>query len=67
MANTLTPTAKVTSGTAAGAVTIVLVWIAGMIGIEVPPEVASAVTVLIGFGVAYLVPDGSSDGKHVAE
>lgn len=38
--------AKVAAGGAAGAATIVLVWLAGLKGIEVPAEVASALTVL---------------------
>lgn len=47
------PTPKVAAGGAAGAVTVVLVWVAGMFDIAVPPEVASAATVLISSGVSY--------------
>lgn len=50
---------KVAAGGAAGAVTIVLVWIAGLLGLEVPAEVASAVTVLIGTAAAWLKSDPS--------
>lgn len=48
------PQPKVVAATAAGAATIVLVWIAGLLGLAVPPEVASAVTVLLAAGAAYL-------------
>ena len=45
---------KVVAGGAAGAVTVVLVWIASLCNLPVPPEVASAVTVLISTGAGYL-------------
>lgn len=45
---------KVAAGGAAGAVTVVLVWVAEMFGLEVPAEVASAVTVLISTAAGYL-------------
>jgi hypothetical protein len=48
------PTAKVTAGAAAGAATILLVWIAGLLGLGVPPEAAAAVTVLLTAGAGYL-------------
>ena len=38
---------KVQAAGAAGATTVVLVWAASLAGLDVPPEVASAVTVLI--------------------
>lgn len=47
------PEAKVVAGGAAGAATIILVYVAGLFGLDVPPEVASAVTVLFSFGAAY--------------
>jgi hypothetical protein len=50
----LTPTRKVAAGGVGGAATIVLVWLAGMFGLEMPPEVAAALTVLLGTGAAYL-------------
>lgn len=48
------PTSKVIAGGAAGAVSIVLVWVAGLFGLEVPAEVASAVTVLLSSAAAYI-------------
>lgn len=38
---------KVAVSGAAGAATVVLVWVAGMFGVDVPAEVAAAATVLI--------------------
>lgn len=54
MSESRTPQRKVAAGGAAGAASIVLVWILGQAGISVPPEVASALTVLLGTGAAYL-------------
>ena len=48
------PQAKVIAGGAAGAASIVLVYAAGLFGLDVPGEVASALTVLISTGAAYL-------------
>lgn len=45
---------KVAAGGAAAAVTTVLVWVAAMLGVDVPAEVAAALTTLISFGVGYL-------------
>jgi hypothetical protein len=47
------PTSKVVAGGAAGAVSIILVWVAGLFGLEVPAEVASAFTVLLSSAAAY--------------
>lgn len=49
-----TPTNKVVAGSAAGAATVLIVFIAGQLGLEVPPEAASALTVLLGSAAAYL-------------
>lgn len=38
---------KVQAAGAAGAVTILLVWVASMFGLDVPPEAASAFTTLV--------------------
>ena len=50
----MTPQPKVVAGGVAGALTIVLVWVAGMLGLAVPAEVASAFTVLVSFAAGYL-------------
>jgi hypothetical protein len=44
----------VTAGAAAGAAVVVLVWVLGLLGVDLPAEVASALTVLAGFGAGYL-------------
>ena len=48
------PQAKVIAGGAAGAATVVLVYVCNLFGLDVPAEVASSVTVLISTGAAYL-------------
>lgn len=47
------PTSKVAAGGAAGALTVVLVWLLGALGVDMPPEVASALTVLLSTAAAY--------------
>lgn len=54
------PTRKVAAGGVAGAVALLIVFVAGEFGLEIPPEVASAVTVLLTAGVAWLKRDESS-------
>lgn len=53
-APTAKPTAKVFAAGAAGAATIVAVWAVGLLGVDVPPEVAAAVTTLLATGAGYL-------------
>jgi hypothetical protein len=48
------PQPKVVAGGAAGAVSVILVWAVGLAGLEVPAEIASAVTVLISSAASYL-------------
>jgi hypothetical protein len=50
----VTPQPKVVAGGIAGAATIILVWVAGMLGVDVPAEVASAFTVLVSFAASFL-------------
>lgn len=50
----LTP--KVAASGITGAITIILVWIAKISGLEIPPEVASAFTTVLSFVAAYLAP-----------
>lgn len=52
---TMQPTQKVAAAGIGGSLSIVLVYILGQFGLEVPPEVASAVTALVSFGAGYLV------------
>lgn len=51
------PTRKVTSAGVGGAAGIVVVWAAGLAGLEVPPEVAAAIVTLLSFGLGYLTPE----------
>lgn len=61
MAN-LMPNRKVAVGALAGAVTVVLVWAVRQWGkVEIPPEVASAVTTIFTFGVSYMVPEPTTE------
>jgi len=56
------PVRKVAAGGAAGAVTIIVVWILhAAFKIDMPPEVASAITVLLSFLAGYFVPPGRND------
>lgn len=52
------PTQKVAAAGAAGSLTVILVWIAGLLGLDVPPEVASAFTALVAFGAGYVRKSG---------
>jgi hypothetical protein len=47
------PTQKVTAGGAAGAAAVLIVFIAGQLGVDVPPEAAAALTVLLASAGAY--------------
>lgn len=53
----MTPNVKVTAGALAGALSVILVWLVGFAGVTVPPAVASAITVLLTFGVSYWVTE----------
>ena len=48
------PVPKVVAATVAGAATVVLVWVAGRFGLDVPPEVSAAATVLLTAAAGYL-------------
>jgi hypothetical protein len=48
------PTQKVVAGGAAGAAAVLVVFIAGQFGVDVPPEVAAALTVLLAAVAAWL-------------
>lgn len=51
----LLPNRKVAAGGLAGALSVIVVWLLSLAGVDVPGEVASAFTTLIGFGTAYFV------------
>ncbi len=49
------PTAKVTAGALGGALSIIAVWfIHTLANVDVPPEVASAVTTVVTFGAGWI-------------
>lgn len=52
------PKPKVVAATLAAAITSVIVWIlSAYAGVEIPPEVAAAITTLIAFGAGYLTSE----------
>lgn len=53
------PARKVLSSGISGAVTTVLIWIAGEFGVEMPPEVATALVTLVVFAAGYLTRPGT--------
>lgn len=56
----LAPTRKVSAAGVGGSAGIVLVWVLGQLGIDMPVEVAGAVVALLAFGAGYLVPSRDS-------
>ena len=48
---------KVAAGAVAGAVTTIGVWIAGLQGLDVPPEIAAAFTTVFTAVVSWFVPN----------
>ena len=55
------PSPKVTAAALAGAGTVIVVWLVGLAGVEVPPEVGSALTVLLMGGAGWLKRDHLRD------
>lgn len=50
------PHPKVAIGGIAAATATILVWFASLAHVDMPPEVAGAITTVIGFVVGYFVP-----------
>lgn len=50
----MSPQPKVVAGGVAGAFTILLVWVLGTLGVDVPAEASSAITTLVSFVAGYL-------------
>lgn len=60
--NQARPTNKVIAGLLAGAVVTIVVWGAKAFGaLDIPIEVQGALTVLVTFGVQYMVSDARAD------
>lgn len=51
------PTNKVAAAGISGAASVLLVYVLGQFGLDVPPEVASAITVLAAFGAGYMTKE----------
>ena len=58
---------KVAAAGLASWATTILVWILNLNGIGMPPEVAAAITGLLGFAAGWLVEDGPPLHDRVAE
>jgi len=39
-----------------GALAVIIVWVLSLFSIDVPPEVAAALTTILSFGASYLIP-----------
>ena len=50
---------KISAAAAAGAVTILLVWLCSLFGVDVPTDVASAITLIVAVAAGYLRGQGS--------
>jgi len=56
------PIRKVTAGAVGGAaITVVLFGIKSMLKTDIPPDVASALTVLLTFAISYMTPAADED------
>ncbi|ASM62386.1 holin [Arthrobacter phage Laila] len=64
------PTPKVAAVGVSGALTVLIVWVAGLCGIDMPAEVAAAISVVVTFGAGYIKSEvterDGSGGEHVA-
>lgn len=54
----LAPEPKVVAGTLAGALTVLVAYVADLAGLELPPAVTAALTTLLAIGTAYLRSNG---------
>lgn len=52
------PQRKVAGAGISGAIVMVLVWIGGQTGVEIPAEVAAALVTIVAFITAYMIPQG---------
>jgi len=53
------PKPKVAGGVLAGALSVIVIWVASLAGVEVPGSVGAALATVIGFLAAWFVPEGS--------
>ena len=52
-----TPNRKVTSGALAGALSVLVVWVVGLFGLDVPGEAGAALATVLAFATGYFVKD----------
>lgn len=57
-----TPTNKVAAAGIGGAIAVVLVWVTGLFGVDMPGEVAAAFTVILAFAAGYFTRERSGQG-----
>lgn len=63
------PTQKLVAGTASGAAVVVILWVATYFGLDLSPEVAGAIVLLVSAAAAYFKRNKVVDltpGKHEA-
>lgn len=48
-----TPTSKVTAASVGGAVAVLIAWVLGLFGIDLPAEAAAAIALLLSAGAGY--------------
>ena len=62
------PLDKITYGALAAATVVILAWaLREFAGIDLPAEVQSALAVMIGYVVSYLVPLNEAEAKAIAQ
>jgi hypothetical protein len=56
------PIRKVTTGSVAGAIVTLVIWLLGTVwDVKVPSEITAALTTLVSFGISYLTPSRPDD------
>jgi len=63
----LAPTPKVATGAIVGAFSVILVWSLGQFHVQMPPEVASALTTVLSAGAAFFAPRSPPTIDQIAE
>lgn len=61
------PTPKVAVGALAGSLSVIIVWIVGQFGINIPPEIGSAFTTVISALGSYLAPRSEPTKEQIEE
>lgn len=51
------PNTKVAAGGLAGGLSMIIIWLLGQLDVDLPAEVAAAITTLVTFAVGYFVPE----------